>query len=1244
MPPKETRTASSSNPSLKIREALADRITLKYANSRFDDSENPFLPDGCLDSLVTRKSIVEELRDKELTPEEEERVLHKDDQTVVDYVLSEGRKVFAITIISGLRGYDLNEAMWGFYENDINDASLPIKNTVIADGVEGFPGSVWGSARRHVFFQEQWRFLAPVFSKENPAPDLKPHHILPFIRKGKSISEGASGDVYEVGIHPAHLPEAKADADGNVPRLAIKEFVIPTGNKEFQEDALKVWGDEIYTLDKVERHENLIEKIAAIKRGQQHCLMFLWAEGGNLREFWQDFPRRMSASLVKDIISQLRGMAEVLEILHNPKGTFHSRHGDIKPENILRFPGPDESRIGLFKISDLGSAKHHAVVTRLRGQTAGGRWATKVYEPPESMTNKLGATPRLYDIWSMGCVTLEWIIWLLYGNEELAEFNTRVKDSSGDPEPFFICQEVEEVKEGSSTIRYVAHIHPAVQGCFQDLSNDMECNNDTALCSLLDIVMNKLLVVELPVEKEASPSSGPEFSLNIEDSNDPTPRAARTRATAKEFVQALDGILKHKNASSDNYWFTGQTREGARLPGTVTRIQEAITADNSTLLSPGWKTISGQSPTSHRLKDHSSSLSGGNFLKVKTSPIQDIQDLSDDWLYPVDNVFATQFLEDTGTTVEPPNASNSSRLCDKCEKMDFWSTQFRIRDSYSDLEVNSKTCDFCKLRWDVSKHLDPREYPFISFERIDSMFMMNDGNSPVLTIYRTKELNTRIPIQIGFPKLAPVGSQPHFQILRNWLKNCDTHHEKFKCKHIRSNFLPTRLLDVGEVGSTTIQLYETQKTDSLDYIALSHPWGTKPPLFCTYPNNVEDHKKGIDVATLTSTFQDAVQTTQELGFRYLWIDSICIIQGPDGDFGREAQHMESVFSSAYCVLAASSASGQSSGFLNKRDDRDFVTFHREDESPFYVCRFIDDFNQHVLQGKLSKRGWVMQERVLAHRTIYFTSKQTYWECGEAVRCETLTKMENKLASFLGDPNFPSKITDKLTSKGQRIIFYQDMYKQYSRLLFTRWEDRPIAIAGLEKRLLYDLRTRGGFGVFDDGQSLLRRSLLWQRGKDDYGKLEDPLRRIEFPKERNTRMPSWSWMAYEGKIDFLEMRLGGIEWQNDEIRSPWNDQVPRSMDPAAPAPGIELAAVARDFDGKALGVHIIHDNPKNGSLPLKCIVMGRRKEKERVEDTIHYALFITQKGEAGNSYERVGVGFMHGRSIDLKGPGVVVKVS
>lgn len=107
--------------------------------------------------------------------------------------------------------------------------------------------------------------------------------------------------------------------------------------------------------------------------------MFLWADGGNLRDFWKNHPNpEMKPELVKEMIEQIRGMAEAIQKLHDWDNSKHYRHGDIKPENILRFPGRDTSQIGTLKISDLGSAQHHNVATRLRQRTGGKAFSTMI--------------------------------------------------------------------------------------------------------------------------------------------------------------------------------------------------------------------------------------------------------------------------------------------------------------------------------------------------------------------------------------------------------------------------------------------------------------------------------------------------------------------------------------------------------------------------------------------------------------------------------------------------------------------------------------------------------------------------------------------------------------------------------------------------------------------------------------------------------------------------------------------------
>jgi hypothetical protein len=103
--------------------------------------------------------------------------------------------------------------------------------------------------------------------------------------------------------------------------------------------------------------------------------------------------------------------------------------------------------------------------------------------------------------------------------------------------------------------------------------------------------------------------------------------------------------------------------------------------------------------------------------------------------------------------------------------------------------------------------------------------------------------------------------------------------------------------------------------------------------------------------------------------------------------------METVFSAAYCTLAATSAADCKTGFLERAVTTDSVYVHTAAGMQLYVSTDVDDFDKDVGGAELNKRAWVMQESVLARRTIHFSAKQTYFECGDGVYCENLTNLE-----------------------------------------------------------------------------------------------------------------------------------------------------------------------------------------------------------------------------------------------------------
>ena len=263
-----------------------------------------------------------------------------------------------------------------------------------------------------------------------------------------------------------------------------------------------------------------------------------------------------------------------------------------------------------------------------------------------------------------------------------------------------------------------------------------------------------------------------------------------------------------------------------------------------------------------------------------------------------------------------------------------------------------------------------------------------------MVIEKTGNLTLAANIPIGFPSLPQVGSQMQFEIMREWLRVCDES-KTHACQAMLEGPLPSRVVDVGnECEEGILHLHCTTTGEKGKFIALSHRWGDSKahPVFRTNSSNIEAFQKHIDFVQLPQTFQDAVVVTQRLGVRFLWIDSLCIIQDDPQDWETQSVLMEDVFNCAYCTIAATCAEGSSDGFLKPRPRRNTVKIRQKSGDTYYVCEAIDDFHAEVEASSLNQRGWVLQERALSHRTIYFAKKQMYWECGEGVHCETLTKM------------------------------------------------------------------------------------------------------------------------------------------------------------------------------------------------------------------------------------------------------------
>jgi len=325
--------------------------------------------------------------------------------------------------------------------------------------------------------------------------------------------------------------------------------------------------------------------------------------------------------------------------------------------------------------------------------------------------------------------------------------------------------------------------------------------------------------------------------------------------------------------------------------------------------------------------------------------------------------------------------------------------------------------------------------------------------------------------------------------------------------------------------------------------------------------------QGIEWSDLPPLFQDAMAITRKLGIQYLWIDSLCIIQDDDEDWNEQATQMSQVYSGSYLNLAAAAAPDSSHPLCDARYDQlrrgvddvlsptPQVTHAIEPAGGAMATVYVRIHNWSAhnqvlghhygreVEAPLLKRAWVLQERLLAPRTVYFAKSELMFQCREFVRCECngIDNQEQILADLASNPDpfgpdpdghiesVKSFTFDDLFDHQQRLYrafaklvdgtgsadsahaardFWMEAVQAYSALDLTRESDRPFAIAGIAKRIRTVTNDTyiAGLWVQD-----LPRELLWVcMGK----------RTRRTASHRTSNIPSWSWMSQDSIVNFM----------------------------------------------------------------------------------------------------------------------------
>ena len=427
------------------------------------------------------------------------------------------------------------------------------------------------------------------------------------------------------------------------------------------------------------------------------------------------------------------------------------------------------------------------------------------------------------------------------------------------------------------------------------------------------------------------------------------------------------------------------------------------------------------------------------------------------------------------------------------------------------------------------------------------MFMIRWGLRSCMSCYSLLELKVGYPyilhsllnlkgdlskfIPIKTPLSGVTGPMAAASQISHWITEC-TSTDHTLCQQSVASPLPTRILEI--LGPAEVRLHTNGQDVPLRarYACLSHRWGQET-FIQTRTSNLKTYESEVPWAEMPQTFRDAIDVTWRLGLRYLWIDSLCIIQDDQEDWRHEGSKMASTYSQSYITIAATAAPGPTGGLFGKtpRDERAKRICIERRDGPRYAC-YVASVSADLLTGArdlpLLNRAWVFQERYLSPRVVHFATNEMLWECKSTVTCECKKpphqhhKTNNSFSDFSvlrilhrswhncpQDPDFKT------------IDNWHNIVSEYITNELTFQLDIFPALQGIATIMQRKRQTRYFAGLWEDS---LIRDLLWQYV--DNGVFWHPGTAQLRNKAVAYRAPSWSWAARLGAIVWLPVNPDG----------------------------------------------------------------------------------------------------------------------
>ncbi|KAJ0364276.1 hypothetical protein COL26b_012558 [Colletotrichum chrysophilum] len=233
------------------------------------------------------------------------------------------------------------------------------------------------------------------------------------------------------------------------------------------------------------------------------------------------------------------------------------------------------------------------------------------------------------------------------------------------------------------------------------------------------------------------------------------------------------------------------------------------------------------------------------------------------------------------------------------------------------------------------------------------------------------------------------------------------------------------------------------------YVALSYVWGTDETAYTTLTDNVMLHRMhgGLEdvLLRLPKAIQDAIDLVRRLGFKYMWIDRLCIVQNSSRSWKLNAFNMDLIYGNAALTICA--ADGDASiGLRAMRPSTRNTKQYKRMINPHLELMVTRPPEIYIRSSEWNERAWTFQERLLSRRCLIFTNGRVYFQCRSTGMSEDIFGDQKGAGWSLDLVDAPMQMFRQLDDRAFWV--YMKCVELYTERKLTQAKDIQAAFSGM----------------------------------------------------------------------------------------------------------------------------------------------------------------------------------------------------